>query len=101
MLNEQLQAQIEQEAKDEAKKMTARVPAFRIGYEAGHYDAAEKYALKWQEAEQKATRYEKALKEIQAKVRKTIFPAQACTDFDRYITELLTPKQTTDDAANG
>lgn len=52
MLNEQLQTELDQEAKAEAKKLTGRVPIFRMGYEAGHYDGAEKYAEKWQEAQQ-------------------------------------------------
>lgn len=64
MLNEQLQKDIDLEAKAEAKKMTARVPIFRHGYEAGWYDAGDKYAALWQAAEEKAARYEKALKEI-------------------------------------
>lgn len=64
MLNEQLQTELDQEAKAEAKKLTGRVPIFRMGYEAGHYDGAGKYAEKWQEAEQRAERYEKALKLI-------------------------------------
>lgn len=64
MLKEQLQKDIDFEAKAEAKKMTARVPIFRAGYESGWYDAGEKYAEKWQAAEEKAARYENALKEI-------------------------------------
>lgn len=47
---------------------------------------------KLQAAEARADRYEKALRAIQAKVRKTIFPAKACTEIDRHITELFTPK---------
>lgn len=46
----ELQKLIEQEAEAEAKKLTGRVPIFRIGYEEGHYDGAEIYAEKWQEA---------------------------------------------------
>lgn len=64
MLNEQLLKDIDLEAKAEAKKMTARVPAFRIGYESGWYDSGEKYAALWQAAEEKAARYEKALKDF-------------------------------------
>lgn len=64
MLNEQLQTELDQEAKAEAKKLTGRVPIFRMGYEAGHYDGAEKYAEKWQQAQQLVERYEKALKFI-------------------------------------
>lgn len=105
MLNEQLQSELDQEAKAEAKKLTGRVPVFRMGYEAGHYDAAEKYALKWQEAEQQAERYEKALKDIWTKAKRGIFPhlpvetmgAQVCIEIDQYIAELLTPKQTPDE----
>lgn len=60
----ELQKQIEQEAKKEAEKLKGRVPIYRYGYEAGHCDAAEKYAALWQAAEAKAERYEKALREI-------------------------------------
>lgn len=52
MLNKQLQEQIELEAKADAKKLTGRVPIFRMGYESGYYDGAEKYAELWQAAEQ-------------------------------------------------
>jgi len=64
MLKEQLQKDIDLEAKAEAKKLTARVPIFRHGYEAGWYDAGDKYATLWQAAEEKAAKYEKALKYI-------------------------------------
>lgn len=64
MLKGQLQKDIDLEAKAEAKKLTARVPIFRHGYEAGWYDAGEKYAALWQATEVKAARYEKALKAI-------------------------------------
>lgn len=53
MISEQLQNELDQEAKAESKKLTGRVPIFRMGYEAGHYDGAERYAEKWQQAEQK------------------------------------------------
>lgn len=109
MLTEQLQKQLDAEAKGEAKKLTGRVPIFRMGYESGYFDGAETYALKWQAAEQRAERYEKALKEIRAKAKRGIFPhlpvetmgAQMCIEIDQHITDLLTPKQTTNDTANG
>jgi len=63
-LSEEIKQQIDSEAKAEAKKLTARVPIFRFGYEAGWYDAGEKYAEKWQAAEQRAEKAEKALKVI-------------------------------------
>lgn len=64
MLNEQLQKEMEQEAKAEVAKITDRIPAYKFGYEDGYYDAGQKYAAKWQEAQRRADRYEKALKEI-------------------------------------
>lgn len=156
MLNEQLQKEINQEAKAEAKKLTGRVPIFRMGYEAGHYDGAEKYAEKWQEAQQqveqltqwkketkllldpildwgqsnknvplgasiteevlsrakehdklkaKVERYENALKDVQAKAKRGIFPhlpvetmgSQMCIEINQYVTDLLTPKTGSDD----
>lgn len=110
MLNKQLQAQIEQEATSSAANFhyypgSEQFEDMESAYETG----AKKYALKWQQSEQRAARYEKALKEIQAKVNKGIFPhlpvetmgAQMCIEIDQYITDLLTPKQGTDDAANG
>lgn len=108
-LTTELQKQIEQEAKAEAKKLTCRVPMFKFGYEGGYGDAGEKYAVKWQEEKELRERYEKALREIQAKAKYGIFPhlpvetmgAQMCIEIDRYITELFTPKQTNDDTVNG
>jgi hypothetical protein len=61
MLSKKLQDQIEQEAKAEAKKLTARVPIFRFGYEAGWNDAGEKYATLYETAIARAERAEKAL----------------------------------------
>lgn len=102
MLNEQLQSELDQEAKAEAKKLTGRVPVFRMGYEAGHYDAAEKYALKWQEAEQRAERYEKALREIRkwelatgAKVK--VKHLDILKEIMQTVNKALTTKQTTDE----
>lgn len=90
MLNEQLQKQIEQEAKDEAKKLTCRVPMFKLGYEGGYGDAGEKYAVKWQEEKELREKYEKALREIWSLV-----PAKH--DMIAIAREALTPKQTTNE----
>lgn len=98
-LTPELQKLIEREGDGRAEGFETKLLASvaKVEYEIG----AEIYAEKWQRAERAKERYEKALKEIHTKARKTIFPAQACADFDRYITELLTPKQPTDDTANG
>lgn len=57
------------------------------------------------EAEQRAERYEKALKAAQVKAKQGIFPhlpvetmgAQMCTEIDQLVTEALTPKTSTDE----
>lgn len=69
MLDEQLQNELDQEAKAQAKKLTGRVQIFRMGYEAGHYDGAEKYASKWQEEKELRERYEKALKGFASRMK--------------------------------
>lgn len=95
MLNEQLQKELDQEAKAAAKKMTGRVPIFRMGYEAGHYDGADKYASKWQEEKELRERYEKALKEIARKlagINDTV-----TNDIERIANEALPPKTGSDE----
>lgn len=86
----ELQKQIDQEAKAEAKKLTCRVPMFKFGYEGGYGDAGEKYAIKWQEEKELRERYEKALKEIWSLV-----PAKH--DMISIAREALTPKLTTNE----
>lgn len=62
MLNEQLQKQIEQEANKSASRLFNTHSKFiaRTEYALG----AERYAELWQAAEEKANRYEKALRQI-------------------------------------
>lgn len=97
MLNEQFKTKIEQEAKAEAKKLTARVPIYRQGYAEGYFDGAEKYAELWQQAEQVKNRYEKALKAILGtnhdNHEKVILKVKTIAN------EALTPKPTTDEQA--
>lgn len=59
-LTPELQKQLDEESKEYAAM-------FKYGKEYrqnAHFDGAKSCVLKWQEAEQKAARYEKALKEI-------------------------------------
>lgn len=119
-LTPELQSQIEQEAESRTARLNDNndfqggiIQGNKDGYEAG----AEKYALKWQEAEQRAERYEKALKDIA--MQKTCEETEADEDipigsdgkrmgdiemgYDCCIEtarEALTPKQTTDDTVN-
>lgn len=107
--SEELQKQIEQEAKDEAYKLTCREPMFKIGYEAGYSDAGEKYADKAQAAEARADRYEKALLEIagqmcdynidQGNIKKHSQHCRACKAKSALLatTEALTPKTDTNE----
>lgn len=66
MLNEQLQKEINQEAKagQHTHPGTDYGHGFNKGYDSGYKFAGEKYAEKWQQAQQLAERYEKALKFI-------------------------------------
>lgn len=72
MLNEQLQKQIEQEAEDYASVQIGDKAKFIGHHDSRRWDdakedweaGAEHYATLWQAAEEKADRYEKALKEI-------------------------------------
>lgn len=105
-LTTELQKQIEQEAKSSAANFNYYPESSEFeDLESTHVTGASRYAVLWQEAEQKADRYEKALKEIQAKAKNGIFPhlpvetmgAQMCIEIDRYITDLFTPKQPTDE----
>jgi hypothetical protein len=106
MLNEQLIKDIDLEAKAEAKKLTARVPAYRFGYEDGWNDAGEKYADKWQAAEEKAARYENALKDFARQIkmhcnkmgiRSVVIQCIANRMEELDITEALTLKTSEDD----
>lgn len=106
MLNKQLSDQIEQEAKTEAMKLTGRVPIFRYGYEDGWYDAGEKYAEKWQSAEARAERAEKALTKIvslscNGSERNTILEMKSIASMAVAKNhEALTPKTGEDDRTN-
>lgn len=94
----ELQKQIEQEAKSSAANFCYHPGSSENeDNESAYTTGASRYAALWQAAEARADRYEKALREIQSKVRKTIFPAKACTEIDRHITELLTPKTSSDE----
>jgi hypothetical protein len=114
MLNEQLQKQIEREGDGRAEGFETKLLASvaKIEYEIG----AETYAELWQASEVSAkergeiitqlnnrlTNLETALREIQAKAKRGIFPhlpvetmgAQMCIEIDGYITDLFTPKTT-------
>lgn len=102
-MNKELQEQIDTEAKAEAKKLTGRVPIFRMGYESGYYDGAEKYAEKLQAAEAKIEWYEKALKDFANRLNETcgqngIITAGLHFIIDEMLTfELLTPKTGNDE----
>lgn len=96
MLKEQLIKDIDIEAKAEAKKLTARVPTFRYGYEAGWYDAGEKYAEKWQAAEVRAERAEKALNLIAQMSDPGDYWVAICK-MKSIAVEALTPKQGSDE----
>lgn len=67
MLNKQLQSQIEQEAEENTSHFKDNND-YQAGYIQGYKDGYEvsgvKYAELWQAAEEKAERYEKALREI-------------------------------------
>lgn len=104
-LTPELKKQLDDESKEYATM-------FKYGKEYrqnAHFDGAKSYALKWQEAEQRAERHEKALRDIKGKAMDGIFPsipienmgAQMCIEIEKIATEALTPKQTTDDKANG
>lgn len=106
----ELQKQIEQEAKSSAANFNYYPGSEECGdLESAYVTGASKYALKWQAAEARAARYEKALREIQAKAKRGIFPhlpvetmgAQMCIEIDGYITELFTHKTSTGDTDNG
>lgn len=103
MLNEQLQRQIEQEAEAIAANLNDNndyqagvINGTKAGYEA----AGEIYASKWQEEKELRERYEKALKEIQAKA---VFPKTeneaGVTIYDilKLCNEALTPKTSNDE----
>lgn len=88
-LTHELQKQIEVESikYESATQHEGLGPAIYV-------DGATIYAEKWQEAEQKAARYEKALKEI-------VLLRRPLNDDTAVLISLqaLTPKQTTDDTA--
>lgn len=117
-LSPELQEQIRKDAKAEAKKMTARVPVFRIGYEYGHYDGAELYAEKWVEEKELRERYEKEHADLNLALAAMLNGYQNLSmDQKEWFTvpkdlidcytkmvleyEALTSKTTTDDTANG
>lgn len=87
----ELQTQIEQEAA-KLYPLIGHVKK-KIGYETG----AKKYAEKWQEAEARADRYEKALKEIYGHAGFVPHKHEMIT----IAREALTPKTSIDDTANG
>ncbi len=67
MLKEQLQKQIEQEAKSSAADFNYYPESTECeDLESSYATGASRYAALWQAAEEKANRYEKALKEIRA-----------------------------------
>lgn len=67
MLNEQLQKQIEQEGKSSAANFNYFPDSTECeDLESSYATGASRYAALWQAAEEKAARYEKALKEIAA-----------------------------------
>lgn len=104
-LSSELQVQIEQEAEDRTARLKDNndfqagiIQGNKDGYEA----AGEKYSLKWQQAEQRAERYEKALKEIRkwelatgAKIK--VKHLDILKEIMQTVNEALTPKQTTDE----
>lgn len=106
----ELQKQIEQEAKEyaqkrcddfEGKKHLHRKTLLMYAHQSG----ATGYAEKWQAAEARAERMEKALREIKFKATSAIFPhlpvetvaAQVCIEIEQLATETLTPKTGTDE----
>jgi hypothetical protein len=104
----ELQTQIEQEADAITAKLkdnTDYQAGYSKGYEDGYIAAGGKYGIKWTAAEQRAERYEKALKLVQQMAKNGIFPhlpvetmgAQMCIEIDRHITDFLTPKSSTDE----
>lgn len=106
-LTPELQKQIEQEGGIEAKKLTCRVPMFKFGYESGYGDAGEKYALKWQGAEQlidEVTEKITDLMDFVAEAKGQISDEEIISQVRKslpVLLEALTPKTTTDDTANG
>lgn len=114
MLNEQLRELIKREADalyDALNEKAQEVDSYDFGLPMVNrqtqpiIDCLTQYADKWQAAEQRAERYEKALKEVQAKAKRGIFPhlpvevmgAQMCIEIDQYVTDLLTPKTGSDE----
>jgi len=126
MLNEQLKTQITDEGeaiadrlKDNNDYQAGMIRGYKDGYEAGGYI----YADKWQEAEQRAEQYEKALREIEAEhadlnlalaamlngyqnlsmYQKDWFtvPKDLIDQYTKMVLEYETPKPTTDDTDNG
>lgn len=108
MLNEQLQKQIEQEAVHEAslhfhpQYSPDQNTACRINYKNG----ASKYASLWQAAEEKAARYEKALKNFARQIkmhcnkmgiRSVVIQCIANRMEELDITEAITPKTSEDE----
>lgn len=101
-LPSELQSQIEQEAKDRSMGFENKGTGFivRTEYALG----AEKYAFKWQEAEQRADRYETVLRLIQEQATdpdNDNDPGVSLWNILNFCKEALTPKQSTDDSANG
>lgn len=106
MLSKQLQAQIEQEAKDYAQKRCDDFEGKKHLHRKtllmyAHQEGAKGYASLWQEAEQRAERYEKALKEIRswelttgAKIK--VKHLDILKDIMLTVNKALTPKTTND-----
>lgn len=97
MLNEQLQKQIEQEANKSASRLFNTHSRFiaRTEYALG----AERYADKWQESEEKAARYEKALEQIKnlATISNLSDGSVKGAQVLRIAREALTPKTSEDE----
>lgn len=97
MLNEQLQAQIEQEATSSAANFhyypgSEQFEDMESAYETGAF----KYALEWQQSEQRAARYEKALRLIEQMSDPGDYYKAIC-DMKAIASDALILKQTTDE----
>lgn len=97
-LTPELQKQIEQEGDQRSEGFETKLLASiaKTEYEIG----AEIYAEKWQRAERKAERYEKALTLIEQMSDPGDYYKAIC-DMKAIASEALTPKQPTDDTVNG
>lgn len=99
-LSPELHAQIEQEAKSSAANFNYYPESNECeDLESAYVTGATKYTSKWQEAEQRAERYEKALKEIQEHIKNVLKGNTAVNimGISLIISEALTPKTTNDE----